>query len=92
MKKISLYREGKTYSVEVYYSIFDISCGLMDENEDIKGANGSRNALEIYLKGKNKLVPFKRSSDKCCEYCVSPLYMDDGRRYRAGKRIWYKTL
>lgn len=92
MKKIKLQRDGKIYEVDIYFSIFDISGGLLDDNEEIHNAKNTRHALEIYLKGKNKLVPFIRSSDKCCEYCVSPLFIDDGRRYRAGKRVWYKTI
>lgn len=91
MKEITLYRNGQNVKVPVLYTIFDISAGIFDEPFETP-AKSTRDALLKYLKSKNRKENFVRSGNKQCEYCVSPLFYDEGTRYRAGKRVWYKVL
>lgn len=73
----------------IFYSIFDIgNTSLLAENAEVEGKN-TKDALMNYLG--DKTIRVKRSSDKYCEYCVTAQFREDGRTYKYGNRVWYKT-
>ena len=61
----------------------------MAENAEVNGKN-TADALRNYLK--DDKIKFKRSSSIHCEYCVTAQFKEDGRTYKYGNRVWYKTI
>ncbi len=84
MKTVTIFKNGENIEIPVIFSVFDVNQGLLTENKEYEAKN-SRHALEQHLGHKN----FKRSGDNYASYCVSKFFIEDGIRFRYGKRIWY---
>lgn len=92
-KKITILRGDKHIELPIMFDIFDArNTSLMAENQVIGEARNSREALSQYLKDRGEDVKFIRGGSREVTFCVSPFFVDEGRRYRAGKRIWYKII
>ncbi len=65
---------------------------MLAENEIIRQAKNTAEALNKYLIGKNVQGKFIRSGHKQCEYCVTAQFEEEGRIYKHGNRVWYKLL
>ena len=77
---------------EIYYSIFDSRGSLLQENEDIKDVKSSKKALLKYLKEKGETLNVKRCNRNFGVFCVTPLFMEEGTRYKYSNRVWYRIV
>jgi hypothetical protein len=86
MKTVTLFRNGEHVKVPVLFSIFDMNNSLLAENFETE-AKDANDAIKKY----NPNLKVKRSGSKYAGICVSKFFIDDGARYKYGKRVWYET-
>ena len=87
MKAITVMRDGKMERIPILYSIFDVTNGLLEENYETEAKNAT-DAIKKYRPD----LKVKRDGSKYAEICVSTFFMEDGTRYKYGRRTWYRIL
>jgi hypothetical protein len=91
MKTVKLRRSNETVEVPVLFSIFDMGNSLLEENFETPAKN-AQHALKIYNEKYGKTTKYKRDGSKYAEVCVSTFFTEDGTRYKAGNRVWFKKI
>lgn len=99
MKTIKLLDEDtrETYMVNIVYSVFDITNPLLEENFETAGADNAQQALKLYNNTTGKNYKYRRtdaySLARDADICVSTIFYDkNGRRYKYGRRTWFRKV
>lgn len=72
-----------------YYVIFDTHAPLLADLPEVEAPNG-KEAVLAYLKTKGITdINIKRRGDNFVQWAVQRVVHASGRRWIAGKRIWY---